>query len=77
MPCPVPSVQYSAFTTNKCAFAALALVDEYEEGDSEDNDDDDKEVCDTPAPLGGASKRASSGPAPAAKRSSNLLFSRQ
>jgi hypothetical protein len=52
-------------------------VDEYEEGDSEDNDDDDEEVCDTPAPLGGASKRASSGPAPAAKRSSNLLFSRQ
>ena len=72
--CPVPSVQYSALTTNKCAFAALASADEYEEGDNEDNDDDDKEMCGTPAPLGGASKRASTGPAPVPKRSSNLLF---
>ncbi len=77
LPCPVPSVQYSVLTTNKCAFAALASADEYEQGVSEDDDDDDKEVCDTPAPLGRPSKRASTGPAPVAKRSTNLLYSRQ
>jgi hypothetical protein len=41
------------------------------------NSGDDKEGCDTPAPLGGASKRASTGAAPAAKRSSNFLFSKE
>jgi len=73
LPCPVTSVQSGALTARKCICVHAASANEYEQGDGEkSNEGDDKEGCETPAALGGASTEAP----PAAKRSSNFLFSK-